>query len=117
MDLDWSHAKITFFFFSGAYAAPTDVRIKKVVDSNLYQATFTTYTPAMRESERKIYLNPQFVGNDKLVVLVVGTTLARFRSKEEMLQKIANSFEFPAASKALWWQQQQQQQHIVNDDG
>eukprot|EP00540_Astrosyne_radiata_P007845 CAMPEP_0116843742 /NCGR_PEP_ID=MMETSP0418-20121206/12263_1 /TAXON_ID=1158023 /ORGANISM="Astrosyne radiata, Strain 13vi08-1A" /LENGTH=251 /DNA_ID=CAMNT_0004474541 /DNA_START=170 /DNA_END=923 /DNA_ORIENTATION=- len=86
----------------GAYAAPTDVRIKKVVDSNLYQATFTTYTPAMRESERKIYLNPQFVGNDKLVVLVVGTTLARFRSKEEMLQKIANSFEFPAASKALW---------------
>lgn len=71
----------------GAYGTPTDVKIKKVED-DLYMATFTAYTPSMRESERSAYLK---VGGSG-VVLVTGTTRARFKSQQDSLKKVADSF-------------------------
>ena len=77
----------------GAYGTPVDIKIKRVPESDLFAATFTAYTPAMRESERKILLNPKWLdGGDTLMVLVVGTTVARFRKQEQALRKVADSF-------------------------
>jgi hypothetical protein len=79
----------------GAYGSPTDVKISpasNAEDNILYKATFTTYTPGMLESNRKILLNCQWCDDDStLVVLVVGTTAARFKSQEATLTKIASS--------------------------
>ena len=74
----------------GAYGTPTDVKIKKVED-NLYMATFTAYTPSMRESERCVYIKLGG-GYNSGVVLVTGTTLARFKSQQDALKKVADSF-------------------------
>jgi hypothetical protein len=79
----------------GAYGSPTDVKISpasNAEDNILYKASFTTYTPGMLESNRKILLNCQWCDADStLVVLVVGTTAARFKSQEATLTKIATS--------------------------
>lgn len=75
----------------GAYGAPTDVKIRQVEeeeDARLYLATFTAYTPGMRESPRSMYLR---VGSDPRVVLVTGTTRARFQSQQETLKQVADS--------------------------
>ena len=52
----------------GAYGAATDIRIKKISQPEasgtaMYQATFTTLTPAMRESDRKAFISASVVGD------------------------------------------------------
>jgi hypothetical protein len=61
------------------------------VEKDLYLTTFTAYTPGMRESERSIYLKVGSSSNPK-VVLVTGTTRARFKSQQETLKQVADSF-------------------------
>jgi hypothetical protein len=77
----------------GAYGTPSDVRVKTndVGADSGYTVTFTTLTPAMRESEREAYIKPQEV-DGTLVLLVVGTTRARFPSHETTFQKVVSSF-------------------------
>lgn len=95
----------------GAYGEATDVKVSKVpggVDSestststsnnskqrvgDLYVVSFTTLTPAMRESDRKAYVSTKIVG-DGVFMLVTGTTMGRFRSKEGLLRRVAESFD------------------------
>lgn len=83
----------------GAYGEPIDVKIKKMDDDGLMTVGFTTYTPAMRESERKLYLKALFV-EDSLVMLVTGTTLQRFKSQDKTLRQVADSFLAIAAPKS-----------------
>ncbi|KAL7530586.1 hypothetical protein ACHAXR_004454 [Thalassiosira sp. AJA248-18] len=81
----------------GMYGSPTDIKIKKVPQTNgdsgtaIYQATFTTLTPAMRESDRKCYIAAAIVG-DGLFLLVTATTAVRFGKLEGTLRKVAESF-------------------------
>ena len=65
----------------------------------LLTVTFTTYTPAMRESERKLYLKLEFL-EGSLVMLVTGTTLQRFKSQEKVLRQVVDSFVAVAAPKS-----------------
>ncbi len=90
----------------GAYGTPTDVKISKVPlgenekrNSTLYQATFVTLTPAMRESDRKVYISTKVIGNG-VFMLVTGTTLPRFKGQEKTLRKVADSFECVEAPKS-----------------
>jgi hypothetical protein len=84
----------------GAYGEPTDIKIRTLdTSSGLLSISFTAYTPAMRESERKLYVNIQFA-EDSLVMLVTGTTLQRFKSQEEMLRQVADSFVVISAPKS-----------------
>ncbi|KAI2497410.1 hypothetical protein MHU86_17068 [Fragilaria crotonensis] len=83
----------------GAYGSPSDIKISPVSSSNdvkrhFCKVTFTTLTPGMRESERKLLLRCEWCDNDTLVMLLVGTTRLRFKAKdvEETLTRIANSF-------------------------
>lgn len=79
----------------GAYGEPVDIKFSKASadgPDNILKATFTTFTPAMRESERKILLNCQYCGDNTLVVLVTGTTVARFKTQEKVLMDISKSF-------------------------
>jgi len=85
----------------GMYGTPTDIRISKVRDgekddlnnqiSSIYSATFTTLTPAMRESDRKVYISTTIVGNG-VFMLVTGTTASRFKNQDALLKKVAQSF-------------------------
>jgi hypothetical protein len=75
----------------GAYGTPTDVKMKKIED-DLYMVTFTAYTPSMRESERCVYLKVWEGAYNSGVVLVTGTTRARFKSQQDSLKKVADSF-------------------------
>jgi hypothetical protein len=86
-------------FHEGAYGTPTDIKFKQL-DGSLYSASFTAYTPAMRETERKVLIKLQWVGNNTLVLLVTGTTTPRFKSKEKILRQVADSFEAVAAPKS-----------------
>lgn len=99
----------------GMYGTPTDIKVTKVRDNNgsgssssstgsnrsiiLYSATFTTLTPAMRESDRKVLISVSSVGNG-LFMLVTGTTAARFKSQEGLLNKVADSFVCVEAPKS-----------------
>lgn len=91
----------------GMYGTPTDVKIKKLPsggestrgDCIIYQATFTTLTPAMRESDRKAYISAAVVG-DGLFLLVTTTTAARFGKLEGVLRKVADSFSAIPAPKS-----------------
>ena len=84
----------------GAYGSPVDVKISPAVSSNkdsetnmiLLKATFTTFTPGLRESPRKILLNCKWCDGDTLVILIVGTTLLRFKTQDTVLTKVAESF-------------------------
>jgi hypothetical protein len=91
----------------GAYGSPTDIKFSSLRQPNdanttastiipnkniLYQVTFTTLTPGMRESERKIFINCQWCDNETLVMLLVGTTRIRFSSQARILTEILNSF-------------------------
>jgi len=93
----------------GAYAAPTDVKVKKVPsvssgdgngndDLPTYSVTFTTFTPGLRESERQLLVKPATVTSaaDAVVLLVVGTTRQRFASRQEAMQRVCDSFEVVA---------------------
>ena len=89
----------------GMYGAPTDVKIKKVSQSEsgmaVYLASFTTLTPAMRESDRKAFISASVVGNG-LFMLVTSTTSVRFNKLESLLRNVANSFAaIPAPKSSL----------------
>jgi len=91
----------------GMYGVPTDIKIKSVssvddINSSgkaLYQASFTTLTPAMRESDRKAYISASVVGNG-LFLLVTTTTSARFKKLEGLLRQVADSFTAISAPKS-----------------
>lgn len=88
----------------GAYGQPIDVKIKRVSDYSregygLYTASFTTFTPGGRESERMVYITAAIVGNG-VFMLVTGSTAPRFRKQEVALRKIAESFTCVAAPKS-----------------
>lgn len=73
----------------------------KQVDDKLYLVNFTAYTPAMRESERSVYLKVlQPVQGKDSVVLVTGTTRVRFKSQESVMRNVADSFVAIAAPKS-----------------
>ena len=81
----------------GAYGSPSDVKISPAFkdDNNMkhfYKVTFTTLTPGLRESERKLLLRCQWCDDDTLVMLLVGTTRLRFQQVNDTLTRIANSF-------------------------
>uniref|UniRef100_A0A6T9YMQ9 Uncharacterized protein n=1 Tax=Pseudo-nitzschia arenysensis TaxID=697910 RepID=A0A6T9YMQ9_9STRA len=88
----------------GAYGQPFDIQLKRAASNqsssdtdysqtSVFSVTFTTLTPAMRESERKALIAAQQVGADTLILLVVTTTSARYSTNEKTFQKIASSFE------------------------
>lgn len=88
----------------GMYGLPTGIKVSKIHhDSNsqidLYALTFTTMTPAMRESDRKVYVSTKIIGNG-VYMLVTGTTVARFKGQEPLLRKVAESFECIEAPKS-----------------
>jgi hypothetical protein len=80
----------------GAYGAPIDIKVKPVKDfswnADLFSVTFASYTPAMRESERQLWIALKQVDGDTLVALVVGTTKARFASQEPIFSKVIQSY-------------------------
>jgi hypothetical protein len=91
----------------GAYGAPIDIKVKAIVNkyvaaaaNPLFSVTFTTYTPAMRESERQLWIAPIQIDDDTLVTLVVGTTKARFASQEAVFSKIVASYSAVAAPES-----------------
>lgn len=89
----------------GMYGQPYNVQAKRAkrkddVDDNaantnsqLFSVSFTTLTPAMRESERKAMIQSQQIDTDTLVLLVVGTTAARFPSNEGVIRNVIESFQ------------------------
>lgn len=86
----------------GMYGVPTDVKIKKISQTTgaaIYQASFTTLTPAMRESDRKAYISAAVVGNG-LFLLVTTTSSVRFGKLEGALRKVADSFSAISAPKS-----------------
>jgi len=90
----------------GMYGSPTDIRIKKIPEqssdtsgTSVYQASFTTLTPAMIESDRKAYISASVVGNG-LFLLVTTTTSVRFKKLEGELRKVADSFSAISAPKS-----------------
>lgn len=87
----------------GMYGSPTDVKIRKVDttegNNDLYVASFTTLTPAMRESDRKAYISASIVGGG-VFMLVSGTTTSRWKTQEPLLRKTAESFICTEAPKS-----------------
>jgi hypothetical protein len=91
----------------GAYSTPTDISVKKLVlpssvslddgssgtssNERLFAVTFTTLTPAMRESERQVYIKVVPI-QDTSVCFIVGTTKARFNDNKSTFEKRINSF-------------------------
>ena len=92
---------LSFFFsnfsFIGAYGAPSDVKVK-TINRNLYAVTFTTLTPAMRESDRKVYISTNTIG-EGVFMLVTGSTAVRFSNTEKTLREVADSFRVTPAPK------------------
>lgn len=86
----------------GAYGTPSDVRVKAPNDTvqDYYVVTFTTLTPAMRESERQVYIKAQEVYGNTLILLVGGTTRAKFPSNEKVFQKVMGSFQAVAGPES-----------------
>ena len=82
----------------GAYGAPTDVKVQQVEEGNsvLWLATFTTLTPGLRESDRRVFLKCYNAGRGTWLVLVCGTTLLRFGKQEKELRKAVDSFQVVA---------------------
>ena len=80
----------------GAYGTPTDIKVKPLTKTDdkkdCFVVTFTSYTPAMRESERQLWIRPKLVVDNTLVLLIVGTTQARFSSQEKIFNGILDSF-------------------------
>lgn len=83
----------------GAYGTPTDVRVKPLNENGIYVVTFTSYTPAMRESERQLYIRPIAV-DDSLVMIITGTTRNAFTAQEKIFFKVASSFVAVAAPQS-----------------
>lgn len=88
----------------GAYGQPIDIKVKKVSDYTregygLYTASFVTFTPGGRESERMIYISTAIAGNG-VFMLITGSTAPRFRKQVASLRKISESFSCVAAPKS-----------------
>ena len=90
----------------GAYGQPYNIQVRSLQGTckvpeeassqqqqQLFGVTFTSLTPAMRESERKVLIQAKLVDDDTLVLLVVGTTIARFPSNEATIRNVVDSFE------------------------
>jgi hypothetical protein len=95
----------------GAYGQPFNIQVKPLVNKNednnssnsqqqqqqqqqqLFSVTFTTLTPAMRESERKVWIQSKQVDSDTLVLLVTGTTAVRFPPNESVFRMVVDSFQ------------------------
>ena len=94
----------------GAYGTPTDIKVRPIGSSAKggesstssigFSVTFTSYTPAMRESERQVWVVPKQVDSATLVMLVVGTTRARFASQAGTIESVADSFQAAAAPQS-----------------
>lgn len=70
-------------------------------EPTIYLATFTTLTPAMRESDRKAFISASSVGNG-LFLLITSTTAVRFTKLENSLRQVAESFTaIPAPTSGL----------------
>jgi len=90
----------------GAYGAPTDIRVKKNIErgkntppsTTIYTATFTTLTPSMIESNRKVLIAVSVVG-DGVFMLVAGTIAARFKKQAGLIEKAVESFSCVEAPK------------------
>ena len=93
----------------GMYGAPSSIKVKAAAATDngsssssgvvdLYTLSFTTLTPGMRESDRKYYVAARTMG-ESLVLLLVGTTAARFSSQEPLMRKVAESWQVVAAPK------------------
>ena len=81
------------------YGAPSSIKVKAVVDDPLlYQLSFTTLTPGMRESDRKYFVSVRSVSNT-LVLLLVGTSATRFANQEAVMKKVAQSWQVVQAPK------------------
>jgi hypothetical protein len=82
-----------------AYGSPVDVKVRKFEtgDGLLYSVSFTTFTPGLRESERQVVINCRPVGSSSLVMLVVGTTAQRFKTHQDVIQRVAHSLQAYAA--------------------
>jgi hypothetical protein len=79
----------------GAYGSPTDIKVKAADQLNLYTVTFTTLTPNLHESDRKMYLQlhrPVSDSDKSLLMFVVGTNRQRFASQEAFLRHTVDSF-------------------------
>ena len=113
----------------GAYGSPTDIKVKKWKDAStpmafvggtrsldlgIYQVSFVTLTPGLRESERVLLVNTRLVqfanatnknsssNKSALVMLVTGTTRQRFSSQETLLERVSQSWEvLPAPPSRL----------------
>ena len=88
----------------GAYGAPFDVKLKRMSDLsneqvNVICASFTTLTPGLRESPRKVYVSSKAVGSS-VFMLVTGTTANRFKAQETVLTSVAQSFRAVEAPKS-----------------
>lgn len=85
-----------------AYGSPMDVKVRRIersggddpstVPPTLYSVAFTTFTPGLRESERQAVIGCRLVGTS-LVMLVVGTTAQRFKSQQEVMERVASSLQ------------------------
>ena len=80
----------------GAYGSPTDVKVKNTDSLDLFVVTFTTLTPGLRESDRKVYIRSVAIGTS-LLLFVVGGTRQRFSSQEASFRLIVDSFQAVAA--------------------
>jgi hypothetical protein len=79
-----------------AYGSPVDVRVRKLdagAGELLYSVSFTTFTPGLRESERRAIVSCRPVGTGSLVMLVAGTTAQRFKSQQDVIQRVAQSLQ------------------------
>ncbi|KAL3943093.1 MAG: hypothetical protein SGBAC_002826 [Bacillariaceae sp.] len=78
----------------GAYGTPVDIKVKPLPGDDrkgTFSVTFTSYTPAMRESERQLWIKP-IVADSTIILLIVGTTKTRFPSQENSFGKILDTF-------------------------
>jgi hypothetical protein len=78
----------------GAYGTPVDIKVKPLSgeQNEIFSVTFTSYTPGMRESDRKLWIKPKQVDSQTLVLLIVGTTKTRFSSQQNYFNRILDSF-------------------------
>lgn len=90
----------------GMYGAPSGVRVKRVAgggdddddDPQLFQLSFTTLTPGMRESDRRYYVAVrELETSDALFLLLVGSTAPRFAGQKELMRTVARSWRVTAA--------------------
>jgi hypothetical protein len=87
----------------GAYGTPVDIKVKPLLSerNDTFSVTFVSYTPAMRESERQVWIKPKKIDNT-LVLLIAGTTKTRFSSQEKDISRVLDSFQvIPAPESKL----------------